>query len=147
MQGSAEIHEMIVELPRSLDRRQTPCADSLHSEWSAAERLRRLFLEEVAGTTTLGASRHHDCASGTAANQGRAPERRPVRAVLENLLFLGRNSGEFETNTPMEEVSSSLMIILQTFSLSLRSSSARGSLDERSARLMNLALRSLRVNS
>ena len=114
---------------------------------SASEKLRRFFNGIISKSTELFFEDKmlYDIAAHSAA------ERWPSAAVyleraeerLREIILLGRETGEFERKTPMDETCSAILLVMQSFLNPLMLQHNLDDLPEAPAKVINLILRSL----
>ncbi|MBE7731308.1 TetR/AcrR family transcriptional regulator [Komagataeibacter sp. FXV3] len=114
---------------------------------SASERMRRIFVTLARDVASLFFEdrKLHDIVYSAVQEQWTSAEafRLALHGMVERLIHEGRESGEFERKTPMDETCHAIMLVLQTINHPLLLETHLETLDSDAATLANLVLRSL----
>ena len=118
------------------------------SNHGAAERLRRIYKELVVQGVALyfNERRLHDIVVAAVGERWRSVEnyKIAIHEVVRRIVLAGRESGEFERKTPLDETCRAIVETLTPFCHPiLLEQTSRESLDENAVAVSNLVLRSL----
>ncbi len=113
----------------------------------ATDKLRRIFrdLAKLGGELFFKDRKMHDLAA-ISSREGWGSTRKyeaQLEAILQKVLREGREAGEFERKTPLDETIRAVMLTLQTFKHPVLLQFRLDNLDEDATLLANLVLRSL----
>jgi AcrR family transcriptional regulator len=104
---------------RCLDTIVSQAAASVAEGRSATDKLRRLFKVVVDHSLTLffEERRLHDIAAASSAEKWQSGRRycQQVEDILAQIILEGRESGEFERKTPLDETARAIMNVMQPF--------------------------------
>jgi AcrR family transcriptional regulator len=135
------------------------CLQDIETEIRAAvneaehppEKLRRLFKATVTASLRLFSDdrKLYEIATSAATEQWQAARDYEVRikALLQDILLEGRQSGDFERKTPIDETATAIYLVLRPYLNPLLLQHNFDHTDEAPAHLSSLVLRSLRVDS
>lgn len=116
-------------------------------ETSASDRLRRIFVALARNTVALffHDRKMHDIVYSSVEEEWTPAKdfRAWLRGMVERLIREGRDSGDFERKTPIDETCHAIMLVLQSIHHPLLLEQRLETLDEDAATLANLVLRSL----
>jgi len=114
---------------------------------SASDRMRRIFLALARNTVALFSHERklHDIVYAAVEEEWKSAGlfAEALRAMVEQVVREGRDAGEFERKTPLDETCQAIMLILKSIYHPLLLELHMDTLDEDAAKLANLVLRSL----
>jgi AcrR family transcriptional regulator len=130
-----------------LDKIMAAATDAANEARTPTEKFRRLFSTITAKSTELLFQEKllYDLAANSATEQWPSAlgYLAQVETSLREIILLGREAGEFERKTPIDETCSAIMLAMQPFMHPLLLEFNLDGLPENQTRLINLILRSL----
>jgi AcrR family transcriptional regulator len=129
------------------DRMRNDIQAIVEDDKSAADRMRRIFLALARNTVALFSHERklHDIVYAAVEEEWTSAKSfaEALRGMVEQLIREGREGGEFERKTPVDETSHAIMLVLQSIYHPLLLELHMDTLDDDAATLANLVLRSL----
>jgi AcrR family transcriptional regulator len=130
-----------------LDELETEIRTAIGSTDRPPEQLRRMFKAAVEASLRLFFEdrKLFDIAASAATERWRAvvDYEESVQAILRDILRLGRESGEFERKTPLDETASAIFLVMRPYLNPLLLQYGFDYTDDAPAQLSSLVLRSL----